>query len=451
MIHEEIQAARLAACHKFPYLSTGIWAMNVIPSEECMSGGTPTMGVDKYWRCYYHPDIINKWTVPTITAVIYHEILHLLRRHHKRAEAMLAIPEIANIAMDAEVNDNVRDDCLYHGKDNIEAMLPKGSIYAKSFNMEDGLLWEEYYEKLIKMEEEDGPPITARPDLMASDGGYGGSCADGVQREWEHGKPGDPLDGPPLDLDESTTSSEDSGVNPSGVDAGRSELIARDIANKTQEDAKNARKRGRGSIPEHLRVWSEELLTPRVCWKRELRAQIKSAIAHVNGQTDYTYKRPSRKQDAYGAIIAPAMHSPRARIAIVVDTSGSMMGGELDEAMAEVGGICKEGGATGSDMYLIACDSQASRAQKIISAKHADLTGGGGTDMGIGILSAEKIKPAVDICIVLTDGIAPYGDHKPRFKTIIGIVGDYDLEIIGRSYPIPSWAKPIIIKKETRR
>ena len=440
MIHEEIQAARLAACHKFPYLSTGIWAMNVIPSEECMSGDTPTMGVDKYWRCYYHPEVIEKWTVPEITAVLYHEVLHLLRRHHKRADALNAEPSIANIAMDAEVNDNVRDDCRFHGKDGIDARLPEGSIYAKSFNMEDGLLWEEYYAKLLKMEKDEK---INKPQK------YGGSCADGVQREWEHGKPGEPLDGPPLDPDESATSSEDSGVNPSGVESGRSELIERDIANKTQEMAKN--KRGLGIVPEHFQIWSEELLSPKVCWQKELRAQIKSAIAHVSGQTDYTYKRPSRKQDAYGAIIAPAMHSPRARIAIVVDTSGSMMGGELDEAMAEVGGICKEGGATASDIYLIACDRQASRAQKIISAKHADLTGGGGTDMGIGILSAEKIKPAVDICIVLTDGIAPYGDHKPRFKTIIGIVGDYNLEEIGKSYPIPSWAKPIIINKEAGR
>ena len=444
MIHEEVQAARLAVCHKFPYLSTGIWAMNVIPSEECMSGDTPTMGVDKYWRCYYHPKIVEKWSVPTITAVFYHEILHLLRRHHKRSEVMLAIPEIANIAMDAEVNDNVRDDCRYHGKEGIQAKLPDGSIYAASFGMEDGLLWEEYYAKLVDRKKDHGTPLTDTSD-------YGGSCADGVKREWEHGKPGAPLDGPPLDPDESATSSEDDGVNPSGVDSGRSELIERDIANKTQEESKVRSKRGRGSVPEHLQVWSVELLSPKVCWKRELRAQIKSAIAHVSGQTDYTYKRPSRKQDAYGAIIAPAMHSPRARIAIVVDTSGSMMGGELDEAMAEVGGICKEGGATASDMYLIACDSQASRAQKIISAKHADLTGGGGTDMGRGILSAEKIKPAVDICIVLTDGIAPYGDHKPRFKTIIGIVGNYDLERNSRDYPIPSWAKPIIINKETGR
>jgi len=439
MIHEEVQAARLAACHKFPYLSTGIWAMNVIPSSECMSGGTPTMGVDKYWRCYYHPEIVEKWTVPVITAVIYHEVMHLIRRHHRRAEIMMAIPEIANIAMDAEVNDNVRDDCQFYGKDEIEAHLPPSSIYAESIGMEDYLLWEEYYAELIKQKGDDwNSPLEPQ---------FGGSCADGVQREWEHGKPGDPLDGPPLDPDESATSSEDAGVNPSGVDNGRAELIERDIANQTQIAA-SSKHRGRGFVPDHLKVWSKELLSPKVCWKKELRAQIKSAIAHVNGQTDYTYKRPSRKQDAYGPIIAPAMHSPRARIAIVVDTSGSMLGGELDEAMAEVGGICKEGGATSSDMYLIACDSEASRAQKIISAKHADLTGGGGTDMGIGILSAEKINPAVDICIVLTDGIAPYGDHKPKFKTIIGIVGDYDIETMSSSYPIPSWAKPIIINKE---
>ena len=449
MIHEEIQAARLAACHRWPYLSTGIWAMNVIPSEHCMVDGNPTMGVDKYWRCYYHPKVVVQWTVPELTGLIYHEVMHLLRKHQQRAGVMNADPVVANIAMDAEINDNCKWDC--HGGD-VPARLPSGGIYAESFGLDDGLLWEEYYSALIQRQgQEDSPDsgvptshegrTNKKPDKPAD---YGGSCADGNQRDWEYGAPGDPIDGPEGEGD-GEGDGEDEGKNPSGVSAGREALIERDIAAKVQ-DVVNSK--GRGHVPAHLDVWAKEILSPKVCWKRELRAQVKAAVAHVAGQTDYTYRRPARKQDAYGAIIAPAIHSPRPRIAIVVDTSGSMMGGELEEAMGEVSGICKEGGTTSSDMFLIACDSQATQAQRIFKAEQADLSGGGGTDMGIGIRSAEKIKPAVDICVVLTDGIAPYGDREPPFKTIIGIVGDYDPSELNAAYPIPSWAKPIIINKE---
>ena len=452
MIHEEIQAARLAACHRWPYLSTGIWAMNVIPTEECMVDGNPTMGVDKYWRLYYHPKAVEQWTVPELTGLMYHEVQHLLRKHRHRAEVMSADPRTSNIAMDAEINDNCRKDCW--GGD-VPASLPQGGIYASRLGFEDGLLWEEYYKMLTdKEQEQDDSPESGESEGGGSGGDegkseeggggeepqqkspdYGGSCADGKEREWEYGAPGEAVDG---------AEGEEGEKNPSGVTAGREALVERDIASKVEEYEAS----GRGNVPAHMQVWAKQVLTPKVCWQKELRAQVKAAMAHVAGQTDYTYRRPARKQDAYGAIIAPAMHSPRPRVAIVVDTSGSMMSGELDEAMAEVNGICKEGGTTASDMFLIACDSQATKAQQIFNIHQADLSGGGGTDMGVGIRSAELIKPAVDICIVLTDGIAPYGDKQPPIKTIIGIVGDYDPTSLHSSWPIPSWAKPIIINKE---
>jgi len=67
------------------------------------------------------------------------------------------------------------------------------------------------------------------------------------------------------------------------------------------------------------------------------------------------------------------------------------------------------------------------------------LAGGGGTDMGIGIDAAMKLKQKPDIIIVLTDGQTPWPNRPPKAKTIIGLLGgDTDT---------PKWAKKIIIEK----
>lgn len=408
-IHENIRAARLAACHKWPYLSTGLWAMNIIPSTKCESGGHPTMGVDKYWRLYYHPDIIEQWDIPTIQGVLYHEVMHLLRRHHLRCENMQADPSLANVAMDAEINDDCIEDCLSNAQNKPQAKLPEGAITPQSLGLEPNLLWETYYAELLKNAEEVSPA------------NYGGSSADGKQREWEDGSP------------------EEEG-NPSGVTLGRSKMIDRKIA----EDVKQEASKGRGDIPKHMEVWANHILEPIIPWQKELRAAVKSAYAHAAGQTDYTYRRPARKQAAFGDIIAPSMYSPIPRVAVVVDTSGSMLGGELEMAMSEVKGICKACGSQSSDLYVIACDSEPTKAQKVFRTNDINLSGGGGTDMGVGIKSAGGIRPRIDICIVLTDGICPWGEWHPPFKVIGGIVGDNNTD----SWPIPKWVKPIRISNE---
>ena len=405
-IHENIRASRLAACHKWPYLATGLWAMNIIPSTKCMSGGEPTMGVDKYWRLYYHPDIIDQWDIPTIQGVLYHEVMHLLRKHHLRCENMQANPELANIAMDAEINDNCLEDCKATTQNKPVANLPPGAITPQLLGLEPDLLWETYYAELLKNAKE----MEAAP--------YGGSAADGKQREWEDGSP-------------------DGEGTPSGVSPGRSKMIDRKIA----EDAKQEAAKGRGTVPKHMAVWADQILDPVVPWQTEIRAIVKSAYAHAAGQTDYTYRRPARRQAAFGDIMAPSMFSPIPRVAVVVDTSGSMMSGELDMAMAEVKGICKACGSQASDLFVIACDSSPTKAQRVFSANKVDLAGGGGTDMGVGIQSAGDIRPRIDICIVLTDGICPWGEWHPPFKVIGGIVGGHNTD----SWPIPSWVKPIRI------
>jgi len=72
-------AAAFSLALSHPYLGAAIWA---IPRIPCL--GLGTVAVDEKWRLYYDPLIVERWTVPEVTGVLYHEILHLLRNHADR-------------------------------------------------------------------------------------------------------------------------------------------------------------------------------------------------------------------------------------------------------------------------------------------------------------------------------------------------------------------------------
>lgn len=75
----EFGPARLRASSMFPYFSAVIWSLFPVKSP-----GIGTMAVDRFHRLYYDPDM--KWSVEETTSVLIHEIGHLLRSHHDRAD-----------------------------------------------------------------------------------------------------------------------------------------------------------------------------------------------------------------------------------------------------------------------------------------------------------------------------------------------------------------------------
>lgn len=60
--------------------------------------GLGTLAVDAWWRLYYDPAICSSWTVEQIAGVLYHEVCHLLRAHHARAEAISAEARAWNVS-----------------------------------------------------------------------------------------------------------------------------------------------------------------------------------------------------------------------------------------------------------------------------------------------------------------------------------------------------------------
>jgi len=192
-----------------------------------------------------------------------------------------------------------------------------------------------------------------------------------------------------------------------------------------------------GDVPGHLKKWAgEKLLAPKVKWEKELAAHVRKALAIVAGSEDYSYSRASRRNaTSDGGVIFPAMTKHLPEIAVVVDTSGSMSQEALDGVLAEVSGIIKKC-CSKQGLTVLAVDAALNSSQKVFSAKNINLIGGGGTDMGLGIEEALKLKPRPHVIIVLTDGYTGWPE-KPPVKTIVGLIGN--------GPAAPNWAKTIRI------
>lgn len=191
-------------------------------------------------------------------------------------------------------------------------------------------------------------------------------------------------------------------------------------------------------MPAGLSRWANGVLAPpTVPWERVLRAAVRRAVADRAGRVDYSYSRPPRRR--LPRIIRPAMRAPRVIVSVVVDTSGSMSQADLDAAISEVSGVLRSSGVAREHVRLLSCDASATTAERVRSVTAIRLTGGGGTDMRVGIAAAEEANPAPHVVIVLTDGDTPWPERPTRARLICAVIS---------SRPprrTPSWASTVHI------
>lgn len=390
---DHLSASRLKASYNWPYLATAFWSMVPVEKPDLPHD----MAVDQYWRVYYNPSKITQHTISQTAGILYHEVCHLLRSHHKRAKAINAEPMPWNLCVDAEIDDDLRDE---------HVDLPEGCIFPEMLGQEPYLFAETYYENLP-----DPPPIGG--------GGAGrgdcGSCATGVAGEYENPTPAQ---------------------GGEGVGEGRAELVKRKVAEEIQQHA-----RSRGSVPGQWERYAKEILNPKVSWTKELAASLRHAVAHRSGMVDYSFSRPSRRADVFPKIVLPSLRAPLPQVAVIIDTSGSMSQKMLEQALGEVKGVLLAAGM--NSVPVIPCDAAAGTVQRVFDPKQVKLEGGGGTDMGAGMAAAAALKPRPHIVIVLTDGYTPWPSEPPPYKTIVGIFDDES-----DSYPVPAYAKSIRIPLE---
>ncbi len=378
-----LAAGRLWAATRYPYLATGLFGAQVTASP-----GIGTVAVDERWRMHADPELTAAWTPAQLGSVLVHHVCHLLRGHGDRAVAAGVTAADARgwlRGADAEIN----DDLVPAGLD-----LPGRPVLPEHLGARPGLLAEQYFRP--------GQPADAAAgwDLDC------GSGADGQGRAWDSAGP------PPLS-------------------PWQAELLARQVAQDCLQHAREP-----GTVPAGLLRWARQVLEPAVDWRRVLAAELRRAVADTAGAVDYSYRRPSRRASVSGDVVLPALRRPVPEVAVVCDTSGSMTEDLLAVALAEVEGLLRALGLA-RQVRVLACDTAASAARRVSSARQVELVGGGGTDMGAGIAAAAALHPRPAVTVVLTDGFTPWPAGPPRgIRVIIALLGEAAPEA-------PGWARAV--------
>lgn len=376
--------ARLEATNIWKAAAYSILQMNVVETDQ-----VPTMAVDKHWRLYYNPEWLSSLTQTEATGVILHEVSHLILGHAGRAES-LGINKgnhmLWNLACDCSINSMLADQGI---------RLPKGAILPESYNLQRGMVAEWYFMELMKNATEVTEYVP------------GGSCADGIPRDWEDGEPSDECPG----LDE--------------VDA---EVVVHKTAEKLKE---------RGNIGGELKRLIRNTIEPNVDPQRLIMQCIRAATEYVTGQGERTYRRPSRRPHSPDMSL-PSSMQPVPRIVVIVDTSGSM---SMSRDIPMCAGLILKviNNLRIRDGIKVVTGDTSSKATEIVFSDPTKIeyTGGGGTDMGSIIEEVVADRPKPDIVFVATDGETPWPESSVGVPVIACLTQE------PHYYTVPSWIKRV--------
>jgi predicted metal-dependent peptidase len=380
-----LQAARVRASYQRAYFAPALF--NLIPVKTDMIA---SMAVDSRWRLYYNDDWLAAHSVEENAAVLIHEVSHLLREHEARKQAAAVTSEMLwNTAADCEINDDLAAEGL---------PLPDDPPQPAKYGLKPGENAETYYRLMMKSVRSTGSTSNdQRPTTNDC-----GSGAHGERRPWE--LPDD--DGSP------------GGVP--GVDPVKAELVRRECAQKILDRSGDA-----GDVPLGWRRWARTVLSPKVDYMATIRHAVRKGLRDSTlGRYDRTYRKPHRRQAAYGEFIMSSFYQPRPRPGFLIDTSGSMEETQLARAVAELGGLTRQLGY-GAEVVVACCDVAVHQVKKVFNAAQLELYGGGGTDIGAGLRSfIDRKHGPIDLLVIVTDCQTPWPETTPPFPVITIRVGD---------------------------
>ncbi len=396
-----LRLARMAAVETMPYFARALFALTPVAAP-----GLGTFAVDKHWRLYCDPLMLGTdegWSIPIAGGVLLHEVGHVLRDHGGRAETVDSPVDrtMWNVAADAEIN----DDLIAAG-----VGLPEGVVTPSGIGCEDGHAAEVYYRHLVPP---GTPPTDTAPDVGDGDGfGCGSGAGDA------------PVPGElpaAADLGSGT-----------GLSSAAADLVKVAVARAVQQELSRGGA-GRGTMPAGLARWATEQLTPAVVpWPKVLRGAVRRAVEDQAGQVHHSWRRPNRR--APKGVLLPTLRAPKITVDLIIDTSASMGDRDVAAALSETRGVLRRTGAT---VRVLCCDAAASTPRLVRSINDVTLTGGGGTDLRVGIDAALAARPRADVIVALTDGGTPWPAHRLLVPLIVALIGAHATDTT------PAWAKTV--------
>ena len=300
--------------------------------------------------------------------LVLHEAMHKAYRHlmvwQKIAKEN---PLLANLAMDYVINLQLVD---YNKPDVIQMPRDKdGNLMGALDEKYRGMDTKQVYD-LLKQEMENQPE-SGDGDGQGGQGDGKSKCLD--DHDWE---------------------------NAQEMSEEEKEKLAGEIDQALREGAMLA-----GKMNGNLSKEMDELLHPKVDWKEALREFVKTAMM---GNDRSTWRKPHKRYIGMN-IVMPSYHSEKiGRIAVGVDTSGSIGTAELSQFLGEVKSICDEVKPEGID--LLYWDSRVAKHEVYNGNEVETLTdatkpaGGGGTEPGCVPQYMTKNNLIPECTVMLTDG-----------------------------------------------
>jgi predicted metal-dependent peptidase len=307
-------------------------------------------------------------------AVVKHEALHLLFRHLLRLDLHRHDRLVFNLAADLVVNQFITS----------PFRLPEGAIVLGTFpdlGLEPDKTVEWYYDKLKCLRDE-GSRTTSPKSKEAFDRIAGTSVWHSDHGRWGHG------------------------------DAASQAVADTELDRLVVQARDRAGPRGYGPLPNALKeliAAALERRAPKVDWRRALRIFSASARrTRIAG----TYQRMSRR---YGTL--PGIKVQRfQRMAVVLDTSGSISDDDLSEFFAEVHALWRNG----AEVTVLEADAAVQHVWRYAGRLPGKVGGRGGTsfDPAFQWLQDARRQGVWDGCIYLTDGVAPTPTVRPPCKLL---------------------------------
>lgn len=357
--HSMLQKARTKLAIRDPFYSTILFGMKEVLTDTLPGGKPLWLAATDGQHLYINPTNFNALPLEEAIGVLKHECMHPALMHNWRRGTRTQ--QRWNTACDGVINNMIADE---------KGVLPVGGV---NMPMAKGLTAEQVYAQLPE-----DPP-----------GGGGGQG-----QQDPNSPPDNPMGDDVLDA-------------PDQSPQAQAEMQQR-IAQAAQVA------KARGKMPAGLRELLDEVLNPRVDWKETLRRFLTEV-----SRADYSFARPNRRFIAQGGYL-PGLHSDGAmrKLAVVIDTSGSVGETELKQFFGEVCGAIEE--TSPGQVVVVYCDAKVNHVDHFDAPSTAEVAasakrvGGGGTDMPAALDWLDEHEPDVAATCVFTDGWTGYGEERPN-------------------------------------
>lgn len=350
---------RLVSRHPF-------YAHILLQLKVSFSKDFPTAGVyikDSSVNMIIGIDFFRSLTEDQRIFILMHEMAHIILGHlAEERKPAVEDRKIANIAMDAAIHEIlIQAKSLFVGKDDISPVTVEGlRKMCEDDTIKNNETSEYYFNFLKKLKEELKQKLAEMGEMDSHE----------FNKDGEHDS-----------------------------DLGKALTVG------LLERAKKAA--GAGTAPGQADITLERLRKSKINWRAVLQR-------YVTSVADYTHRITRNKRNKrYGFMVPGKKKTFLPKVALIVDTSGSMSQDMLDAAVAEMEKFEKQG----FDIWVIEADADVQKkAYEFSKRKFKGLHGGGGTLYQPALDEAARIK--CDVAVYVTDMDPADSPVKPKFPVI---------------------------------